>query len=172
MSSAAALPSPFLTGIRCRCPRCAKGKLFSGFLTLAPRCDVCGLDYDFADPADGPAFFAMSVMSFPVLGFALWYDSAYQPPWWGHLLVSLPMLLVLCVAPLRPIKGWLVCSQYFYKAEQGRLAPRERPEAAPPGTAPTAAPEPPATMRTDDAIASAYDVETYAKRPGDDGKPR
>ncbi|GGH08228.1 hypothetical protein GCM10007036_03590 [Alsobacter metallidurans] len=140
MSSAAALPNPVLTGLRGRCPRCAQGKLFSGFLKLAPRCEHCGLDFDFADPADGPAFFAMSVMSFPVLGFALWYDSAYQPPWWGHLLVSLPMLLALCVLPLRPIKGWLVCSQYFYKAEQGRLAPQERPEAAPPGTAPTAPP--------------------------------
>jgi uncharacterized protein (DUF983 family) len=125
-------PPPTATGLRGRCPRCGKGSLFSGFLKLAPRCEVCGLSYDFADPADGPAFFAMMIMSFPVLGFALWYDAAYQPSWWGHLLVSLPLLLLLCVAPLRPLKGWLVCSQYYYKAEEGRLAPQERPEAAPP----------------------------------------
>jgi uncharacterized protein (DUF983 family) len=125
-------PPPIATGLRGRCPRCGKGRLFAGFLKLAPRCEVCGLDYGFADPADGPAFFAMTIMSFPVLGFALWYDAAYQPAWWGHLLVSLPLLLLLCVAPLRPLKGWLVCSQYYYKAEEGRLAPQERPEAAPP----------------------------------------
>ncbi|WP_406856046.1 DUF983 domain-containing protein [Alsobacter sp. KACC 23698] len=125
-------PPPTATGLRGRCPRCGKGHLFSGFLKLAPCCEVCGLSYDFADPADGPAFFAMMIMSFPVLGFALWYDAAYQPSWWGHLLVSLPLLLLLCVAPLRPLKGWLVCSQYYYKAEEGRLAPQERPEAAPP----------------------------------------
>ena len=68
---------PLLTGIRGRCPRCGEGKLFRGFLKLASRCDVCGLNYGFADPADGPAFFAMTAMSFPVVGLALWFDAAY-----------------------------------------------------------------------------------------------
>jgi uncharacterized protein (DUF983 family) len=113
---------PLSTGIRGRCPRCGKGRLFRGFLKLASCCDVCGLDYGFADPADGPAFFAMTAMSFPIVGFALWFDAAYAPPWWVHLVTTLPLLIVLCALPLRPLKGWLVCSQYFYKAEEGRLA--------------------------------------------------
>jgi uncharacterized protein (DUF983 family) len=107
---------PGWRGIRGRCPRCGEGKLFSGFLKLAPRCNVCELDYGFADPADGPAFFAMSAMAFPILGFALWLDAAYAPAWWVHLITTLPLLIVLCVLPLRPLKGWLVCSQYYYKA--------------------------------------------------------
>src|SRR5664279_4184121 len=74
---------PLLTGIRGRCPRCGEGKLFRGFLKLASRCDVCGLNYGFADPADGPAFFAMTAMSFPVVGLALWFDAACAPPWWA-----------------------------------------------------------------------------------------
>ena len=49
--------SPLTTGLAGRCPRCGDGKLFSGFLTVAPRCDVCGLDYAFADSGDGPAVF-------------------------------------------------------------------------------------------------------------------
>ncbi|SFJ97946.1 DUF983 domain-containing protein [Methylocapsa palsarum] len=109
-------PSPIFTGIRGRCPRCGEGRLFSGFLKLAPRCEKCGLDYGFADPADGPAFFAMSAMAFPILGFALWLDAVHEPPWWIHLVTTLPLLIVLCVLPLRPLKGWLVCSQYHYKA--------------------------------------------------------
>ncbi len=114
---------PLVNGIRGCCPRCGKGKLFSGFLKLAPRCEACGLDFSFADPADGPAFFAMMIMSFPVVGFALWFDAAVSPPWWVHLVTTLPLLLLLCVLPLRPLKGWLVCSQFVYKAEEGRLAP-------------------------------------------------
>ena len=113
---------PLLTGIRGRCPRCGEGKLFRGFLKLASRCDVCGLNYGFADPADGPAFFSMTIMSFPVVGLALWFDAACAPPWWVHLVTTLPLVIVLCALPLRPLKGWLVCSQYFYKAEEGRLA--------------------------------------------------
>ena len=50
---------------RARCPRCGKGKLFDGFLKLAKRCDVCGLDYSYADPADGPAFFAITFACLP-----------------------------------------------------------------------------------------------------------
>ncbi len=67
-------------------------------------------------------------MSFPIVGFALWLDMTYQPPFWVHLVTTLPLLLIFCIVPLRPLKGWLVCSQYFHKAEQGQLAPEDRPD--------------------------------------------
>lgn len=122
---------PISTGIRGRYPRCGKGALFQGFLKLRRSCEVCGLDYSFADPADGPAFFSMMVMAFPVTGFALWLEVAFEAPVWVHLVTSLPLLLALCILPLRPLKGWLVCSQYFHKAEEGRLAPPDLPGSGP-----------------------------------------
>jgi uncharacterized protein (DUF983 family) len=106
---------------RSRCPRCGEGKLFDGFLKLAPRCDVCGLDYSFADPADGPAFFVMMGMAIPVTALAVWIELAYEPPFWVHLLTSLPFLLLTCIPPLRFLKGALVASQYVNRAEEGRL---------------------------------------------------
>nr|WP_262299774.1 DUF983 domain-containing protein [Microvirga sp. HBU67692] len=54
-----------MTGLRGRCPRCGRGRLFQGFPQLRPRCEVCGLDYAFADPADGPAFLAISIGGVP-----------------------------------------------------------------------------------------------------------
>jgi uncharacterized protein (DUF983 family) len=36
---------------------------------------------------------------------------------------SLPVLLISCILPLRPLKGWPVASQYVYKAKEGHLAP-------------------------------------------------
>ena len=99
------------------------------FLKMAAKCEACGLNYNFADPADGPAFFSMMVMAFPATGFALWLDLEYDPPVWVHLLTSLPVLLILCILPLRPLKGWLVCSQYYHKAEEGRLAPQQQVKA-------------------------------------------
>ncbi|MBS7700953.1 MAG: DUF983 domain-containing protein [Chelatococcus sp.] len=113
---------PMSTGLRGRCPRCGQGHLFNGFLTLAPECEVCGLDYKFADPADGPAFFVMMFVCIPAVLFGLWIDVAFEAPWWVHLLTTLPVLLVSCILPLRPLKGWLVASQFFFKAEEGRLA--------------------------------------------------
>jgi uncharacterized protein (DUF983 family) len=121
---------PMWLGIRGLCPRCGKGHIFQGYLALRPSCEVCGLDYSFADPADGPAFFAMTIWAFPALGFALWVELALEPPLWVHVLTSLPLLVLGCMALLRPLKGWLVCSQYVHKAEEGRLiydAPKHPP---------------------------------------------
>lgn len=113
--------NPMLTGTLGRCPRCQQGHLFNGVLALAPSCEVCGLDYSFADPADGPAFFAMTIASVPALGFALWLQLTYEPPIWVHVFTTLPVTIGACVALLRPLKGWLVCSQYFHKAEEGSI---------------------------------------------------
>jgi uncharacterized protein (DUF983 family) len=112
---------PVSTGIRGRCPRCGKGHLFSGFLKLAPKCKVCGLDYSFADPADGPAFFVICFGCIPSVVLALWIEMAFQAPYWVHVFTTLPFMLLTCIPPLRPLKGWLVASQYVHKAEEGKL---------------------------------------------------
>jgi uncharacterized protein (DUF983 family) len=120
------------TGLKCRCPRCGKGRLFNGFLTLAPRCEVCGLDYSFADPADGPAFFVMMTMAIPATAFGIWIELTYEPSLWLHFITTLPFLLLTCIPPIRPFKGMLVASQYVNKAEEVRFEiPRNaRPEGA------------------------------------------
>jgi uncharacterized protein (DUF983 family) len=90
---------------------------------------VCGLDYSFADPADGPAFFVLCFGCIPAVFLALWIDGVYAAPLWVHLVTSLPFLLATCILPLRPLKGWLVASQYVFRAEEGKLArvPRQDP---------------------------------------------
>lgn len=113
---------PIRTGLRGMCPRCGEGRLFEGFLTLRKHCDACGLDYSFADPADGPAFFVICFGCVPAVVFALMLQILADPPYWVHALTTLPFLTLTCVLPLRPLKGWLICSQYFYKAREGRLA--------------------------------------------------
>ena len=116
---------PWRVGIRGKCPRCGEGKLFSSFLKLAPRCEVCGLDYDFAEPADGPAFFVICFGCVPSVFFAVWAEVTFQPSMWFHVLVSMPLVFLSCVPLLRPLKGWLVASQFHHKAEEGKLVERE-----------------------------------------------
>tara|TARA_R100001129_G_scaffold172442_2_gene143131 strand:+ start:1902 stop:2255 length:354 start_codon:yes stop_codon:yes gene_type:complete len=106
---------PVETGLRGRCPRCGQGHLFQGFLTLKSRCEVCGLDYSFADPADGPAFFVICFTSIPAVAVACYIEVAYSPAWWVHALTSIPLILLACLVPLRLLKGWLVNSQYFFQ---------------------------------------------------------
>jgi uncharacterized protein (DUF983 family) len=113
--------SPFRTGVRGRCPRCGEGHLFDGFLTLRPGCERCGLDYSFADPADGPAFFSICFACLPSVIMALWIEARFAAPYWVHLVTSLPFMLATCIPPLRPLKGWLVASQYVYGSGESRL---------------------------------------------------
>ena len=113
--------SPVVTGLAGRCPRCGRGRLFSGFLTVAPACTVCGLDFGFADAGDGPAVFVMLMGGFLVLGAALAVEIAYQPPLWIYPLVFVPLSLVVCLGLLRPFKGVLIAAQYVNRAEPGQL---------------------------------------------------
>src|SRR5690606_34634760 len=88
---------PFSVGLRGRCPRCGEGHLFQGYLNLKRRCVVCGLDYDFADSADGPAVFVMLIIGFVIVGLALYVEVSFGPPLWVHFLLWLPLTLVLCL---------------------------------------------------------------------------
>lgn len=106
------------TGARGLCPRCAKGHIFKGFLTVRDHCEVCGLDYSFADPADGPAVFVQLFACVPGVIFIVMLEILARPPIWVHLLVGIPVLLLTTVLPLRPIKGWLIAAQYFTRAQE------------------------------------------------------
>jgi uncharacterized protein (DUF983 family) len=114
--------SPYVTGLLGRCPQCGKGKMFRGLLTLAPSCEVCGLDYSFADSGDGPAIFVMTIAGFIIVGFALYVEVVYSPPYWVHALIFLPFSILICIGLLRPTKGLLIALQYFNKAAEGRRA--------------------------------------------------
>lgn len=117
------MPTSMAVALRACCPRCGKGRLYDGFLTLAPGCSVCGLDYDFADSGDGPAVFIMMIAGFIIVGLVLWVEFTWSPPYWVHAALWLPLTILLPLALLRPLKGWLVAQQFRHKAREGRLEP-------------------------------------------------
>jgi uncharacterized protein (DUF983 family) len=115
------LSEAIVAGLTCACPRCGRGKLFQGFLSLRPRCEVCGLDYDFADSGDGPAVFIMLLGGAIVVAAALITEVKYQPPYWLHALLWLPLILIVTLGPLRPMKGLMIALQFHHKAAEGRV---------------------------------------------------
>ncbi len=90
-------------------------------MALRPRCEVCGLDYGFADSGDGPAVFIMLLAGFIVVGAALITEVLYRPPFWVHAALWLPLILIVTLGPLRPMKGLLIALQYHHKAAEGRF---------------------------------------------------
>jgi uncharacterized protein (DUF983 family) len=112
---------PARAGLLGRCPRCGEGRLFSGFLTVAPRCKNCDLDYAFIGSGDGPAVFVILIIGFVVCGLALWVEVAFNPPLWVHLLLWLPLILALALPLLRALKGLMIALQYKHRAADGRI---------------------------------------------------
>lgn len=120
----ATLSQTVMRGLACKCPRCGEGKLYAGFLTLAPRCDVCDLDYAFIDAGDGPAVFIIMIAGFIVVGAALVVEMKYQPPFWVHAALWGPLILATTLLPLRSMKALLIDLQYYHKAAEGQLIER------------------------------------------------
>ena len=120
------LPQTVVRGLACKCPRCGKGRLYAGFLTLRPACEKCGLDYAFIDAGDGPAIFIIMIAGAIVVGAALIVEVKYQPPLWLHAALWLPLILAMTLLPLRAMKSLLIALQYHHKAAPGRLIDREK----------------------------------------------
>ena len=112
--------NPWKAGLGGRCPRCGEGRLFAGFLRLEDRCDVCALELAPLNAADGPAFFAMSFVGIAVGFAALIVEVVYRPPIWVQLVIWPPVILLLSLALLRPIKGVMVALQYRHRAAEVR----------------------------------------------------
>lgn len=104
-----------------RCPRCGRGSLFTGYLTIAPRCASCGLDYATFDVGDGATVFVILFAGFIVCGSALVVEAKYSPPYWVHAILWLPLIAVVVLGGLRLAKSTLMVLQYKHRAGEGRL---------------------------------------------------
>jgi uncharacterized protein (DUF983 family) len=105
-----------------RCPRCGKGKLFDGYLAVAPRCNACDQDFALFDPGDGPAVFVVLIVGTIVCVAALVVEFTYQPPFWVHALLWVPLTTALTFGLLRLIKSLLLVLQFKHSAGEGRLS--------------------------------------------------
>jgi uncharacterized protein (DUF983 family) len=113
-------------GLTCKCPRCGEGKLYAGFLNLRPSCAACGLDYTFMDSGDGPAIFIIMIAGAIVVTAALIVEVKYQPPFWLHAVLWLPLILATTLLPLRSMKSLLIALQFHHKAAPGQLIDRDQ----------------------------------------------
>ncbi len=122
MTSEVAEPSTLRAAILGLCPRCGTGKLFAGYLTVAPRCTSCGLEYANFDAGDGPAVFVILIVGAIVAGGALIVEVHFSPPYWVHAVIWLPLIVILTFSLLRLMKAFLLVQQYKHQAHEGRRA--------------------------------------------------
>ena len=69
------------------CPRCGKGQLFRGYLSVSPlHAHRAGSTSRGFEAGDGPAVFVILIVGAIVAGGALITEVAFQPPYWVHAL--------------------------------------------------------------------------------------
>jgi len=117
--------SPITAGLRCRCPACGEGPVFKSYLGLAPYCTACGADFSKADSGDGPAFFVMFLLGILIMPPVLLVQAVFQPPFWVHLILWTPVIIVLALILLRPFKSLMFALQWKNHAEEAQWSDKD-----------------------------------------------
>lgn len=111
-------PSPWVAGLRLRCPQCGEGKVFSAYLRIADKCSVCGADFKAADAGDGPAVFVILIVGAIVAPLLLILQVGFDLPDWLSLAITFLATIALCLLFLPPFKATLFALQWKHKARE------------------------------------------------------
>jgi len=103
------------------CPKCGARTLFDGVAKFAPRCRACGLDFSQFNVGDGPAAFLTLIVGTIVAIGAIWLQLSFEPPFWVHAVLWVPLATALTIGGLRVAKAWLLGAEYRRGAVEGRL---------------------------------------------------
>ena len=95
-----------------RCPACGKGKLLKGLIKIRQSCPECGEDFSQYKTADGPAFFAITIIGTLAGGGAAAVEVIHEPSIWTHLAIWLPVTAIGSVIVIRITKGLMAAHQY------------------------------------------------------------
>lgn len=99
-------------GLRCRCPHCGEGRLFSPFLKPVDRCAVCGEDFTHQRADDLPAYITIVIVGHILLGGYLLTDLAFAVAPWVHMVIWVPVATASAILLLQPIKGAVIGLQW------------------------------------------------------------
>ena len=97
--------SAMLRGWRRCCPRCGAGGMFSGYLSVAPACRRCGLDFETIRSDDVAPYFTIAIVGHVVVPTVLVTEQLASPPNWLELAIFMPLTLALTLALLPFVKG-------------------------------------------------------------------
>lgn len=125
MTPTPGVPEPRKPGLseaalRGLCPHCGARTLFGGWISFAPRCRACGLDFASFNVGDGPAAFLTLIVGAVIMVLMVWVQLAAAPPWWVHALLWIPLATAGVIFGLRVAKAALLQSEFHNKTGEGR----------------------------------------------------
>ena len=101
-----------LRGLRCKCPNCGEGQLFSSYLKVVDNCPVCNEDLSQHRADDGPAYLTILIVAH-IIGLSLhfmWGIWKPSPAVMATILATGAVALSLFLLPR--LKGMIVAIQW------------------------------------------------------------
>ena len=101
-----------INGLRCRCPQCGEGKLYTRYLKVTDRCEACNEELYHHRADDGPAYLTILLVAH-IIGFAIhimWV--VWRPEPWVMATVLSVGAVALSLALLPRLKGMIVGIQW------------------------------------------------------------
>ena len=108
--------SAYKTGLKGLCPRCGQGRLFAKFLIIAPKCSHCQLDLSKEDVGDGAIPLIILFASAIGVGVGAWLQLVMNTPMWVQFAVSFPIIIILVLATMQPLKGLMIALQFTHQS--------------------------------------------------------
>lgn len=98
----------FLRGLNQRCPDCGQGRIYRGYLKIAPTCEACGHNLGAYKADDGPAYFTILIVGHLIVAPLFFFPIVWETSPWIVLPVSLVGLTTLILLLLPRVKGAFV----------------------------------------------------------------
>ena len=95
-----------------KCPICGSGGIFTGAIALKSHCPSCNEALGKYDTADGPAFFAITIIGTIIGIMAALYEVFYSPPFYMHIILWVPLTLLGSFVIIRITKTLMIAHQY------------------------------------------------------------
>ena len=99
-------------GITGNCPHCGKGKIFSKYLKVLPKCAVCHEDLSPQRADDLPAYIVLFIVGHIVIGGMMTVETYWEWPVMWHIILWPFLTLVLCLSLLPRVKGAIISIQW------------------------------------------------------------
>ncbi len=111
-------------GLKCACPNCGRGHMFTKFLKVADTCDNCGEELHHHRADDAPPYFTMFIVGHIVIPLMLVVEKVWAPPLTVHFALWTVVTLALTFALMPAVKGAIVGLQWALRMHGFEYAAR------------------------------------------------
>lgn len=99
-------------GLRCKCPNCGDGKLFSSFVKVSDTCPSCDQELHHHRADDFPPYLVIFIVGHIIITGVMLVEARYELSSWAHLMIWVPLTIILSLILLQPLKGAVVGMQW------------------------------------------------------------